>query len=238
MGTRGFLYVRCRGRYFVYYNHFDCYPEGLGQAIIQEIPEDLVNYRRKINIALSVKGDQPESTSSLPERYTKSYLAVDDHLEGPPLRALLPDVVILFIEWTYTLDLDREILTVDNSIHYKLSNIPHSGRWIKYIGSDAHRRRAFRTGTPDDIISNIAWLPEVKETSKSGYKALNIETVSPKALVSYSTEVFAHRESLLWTIYSLAHEQSCGLLDQFFLDWKPSDFLFREMAFAFLSIAA
>lgn len=45
MGTRGHFSIRCRGRYFVYYNHFDSYPEGLGDAIINLIPVDPDEFR-------------------------------------------------------------------------------------------------------------------------------------------------------------------------------------------------
>lgn len=47
MGTRGLFFIRCRGRYFVYYNHYDSYPEGLGAAIVFEIPRDPEKYRGK-----------------------------------------------------------------------------------------------------------------------------------------------------------------------------------------------
>jgi hypothetical protein len=38
MGTRGLWSVFFRGRYYIYYNHFDSYPEGLGQILIDQIP--------------------------------------------------------------------------------------------------------------------------------------------------------------------------------------------------------
>lgn len=44
MGTRGFVFIRCRGRYFIYYNHWDSYPEGLGEAIVSKIPTDPEKY--------------------------------------------------------------------------------------------------------------------------------------------------------------------------------------------------
>ena len=47
MGTRGYLYVRYHGRFFVYYNHFDSYPDGLGEAILALIPTDPEEYRGK-----------------------------------------------------------------------------------------------------------------------------------------------------------------------------------------------
>lgn len=46
MGTRGLRIIRHRGRYYVYYNHFDSYPEGLGQVIVDAIPLDPQKYKR------------------------------------------------------------------------------------------------------------------------------------------------------------------------------------------------
>ena len=39
MGTRGLKIVRHRGRYYVYWNQFDSYPEGLGKDLVSEIPK-------------------------------------------------------------------------------------------------------------------------------------------------------------------------------------------------------
>lgn len=40
MGTRGFIVCRFRGRYYITYNHWDSYPEGLGKELITDIPTD------------------------------------------------------------------------------------------------------------------------------------------------------------------------------------------------------
>lgn len=45
MGTRGLVFIRCCGRYFVYYNQFDSYPEGLGEQVVAQIPADPDKYR-------------------------------------------------------------------------------------------------------------------------------------------------------------------------------------------------
>lgn len=48
MGTRGLVFIRCNGRYYVYYNHYDSYAEGLGEAIVAEIPADAEQYEGKV----------------------------------------------------------------------------------------------------------------------------------------------------------------------------------------------
>jgi len=44
MGTRGYIVWRCRGRYYVLYNHFDSYPSGLGETLLAQIPVELGIY--------------------------------------------------------------------------------------------------------------------------------------------------------------------------------------------------
>jgi hypothetical protein len=46
MGTRGYYVYKWRGRYYVYYNHFDSYPSGLGQTLVAMIPSDPAGYRK------------------------------------------------------------------------------------------------------------------------------------------------------------------------------------------------
>lgn len=45
MGTRGFRIVHFRGRYYVLYNQWDSYPEGMGQSLVDQIPQDLEEYQ-------------------------------------------------------------------------------------------------------------------------------------------------------------------------------------------------
>ncbi|KAL4861727.1 hypothetical protein BDV12DRAFT_203731 [Aspergillus spectabilis] len=63
--------------------------------------------------------------SSRSQRYTRRYLAVDDRLEAPPTQALLVDEAYFDKEWTYTIDLDRELLAVDKTVHFNLFRLPH-----------------------------------------------------------------------------------------------------------------
>jgi len=47
MGTRGYVALRFRGRYYIFYNHFDSYPENLGEKLIGTIPTDPEEYSSK-----------------------------------------------------------------------------------------------------------------------------------------------------------------------------------------------
>jgi hypothetical protein len=54
MGTRGLRIVVFRGRYFIYYNNYDSYPRGLGEAIVCDIPTDPEQYQGNKNSKLSL----------------------------------------------------------------------------------------------------------------------------------------------------------------------------------------
>ncbi|PLB55128.1 hypothetical protein P170DRAFT_33011 [Aspergillus steynii IBT 23096] len=183
-------------------------------------------------LPVSVKGDE-----SLAERYNMSFLSVDDRLESSPLR-IVPELQNFDIEWTYTLDLDRELFTVDKALHFKLTKIPRFGRWMKYIGEDGHRRRAFKKYTPEEIIGDVAYMPQINRPSQNRYRDLDPEVASPRSLVPDSKEAATHREALFGMIFSYTQGRYFSLLDQSLPEWNPSDFIFRELAFAFLSIAA
>ncbi|GLA14709.1 hypothetical protein AnigIFM62618_001148 [Aspergillus niger] len=275
MGTRGLVYIRCRGRYFVYYNQFDSYPEGLGDAIVNEIPEDPEKYQGK-SITLStylhtafannylewlrfmrtayarlveqfetqvlpvkVQSTREEYSSvALKERYEHSFWAVDDRLELPPLQTVVPELMNAWnIEWAYTLDLDREVLSVDNSLHLYLARLPHSGDWIRYLGVDSRRRRAAGRCTPEGVVANICWKPEVKNASRDRYGHLDIQ-VAPLGTFYDQEDITDARESLLAATFTRMHNRYRPVLDAYLPEWDPSCFSFREIAFAILSIAA
>lgn len=53
MGTRGHIFIRCRARWFLYYNQFHSYLEGLGDAIVNRIPTGPEEYRSKFKETIS-----------------------------------------------------------------------------------------------------------------------------------------------------------------------------------------
>jgi hypothetical protein len=212
---------------------------------LTEIPLEWLESKRKIfsglvqtfeEHCLPVSAPCAEKDFSLAERYRKSFLAVDDRLTRPPLQTLTPDWNRIFIEWTYIVDLDRELFGVDESVYFQLSRLPR--RWAKYLGLDIHGRRVLLKDTPEDIIGNVARAPEVNNGSRATSDALGIEVVSPEVFFSHSSEILVPREALLLTTFSITHGQYRMLLDQSVLEWTPECFSFRELAFAILSIAA
>ena len=54
MGTRSYYAYYFRGRYYVFYLHWDGYPEGVGQEIVKSIPENPTEYQ-------SMRDSNPEA---------------------------------------------------------------------------------------------------------------------------------------------------------------------------------
>jgi hypothetical protein len=50
MGTRGYVALRFRGRYHIFYNQFDSNAEKLGEKLIKTIPTDPGEYSSKFLI--------------------------------------------------------------------------------------------------------------------------------------------------------------------------------------------
>ena len=135
MGTRGLRVVRFRKRYYIFYNQWDSYPEGLGKTIANEIPTDAAKYQEWLAAQrqtaeewealyeefLTIKPGN-EVTTDLPDFMQQSF---------PSSLAPLNDT---FIEWIYITDLDRETFSVNNGAHFKLEQVPHVD-WINSLGN-------------------------------------------------------------------------------------------------------
>ncbi|PWY80609.1 F-box domain protein [Aspergillus heteromorphus CBS 117.55] len=239
MGTKGLYFVRCHGRYFVYYNQYDSYPEGLGDAIFnRDVYARLVKQLETQVFPITAQtSEEEDSPVALRERFEGSFLAVDDQLELPPLQTILPELNSWLIEWTYTLDFDREVLTVDHSLHFNLSKISRDKEWIKYLKVDRRHRRAASDSTPAGLVAKLAWKPEAHSNPSDTACQLDIQVVSPEAFYDRQ-EVTSPRELLLGSIFTAMHNTYRETLDGSVLEWDPSCFSFREMAFAVLSIAS
>ncbi|GAB1203976.1 hypothetical protein APSETT445_002624 [Aspergillus pseudonomiae] len=179
-----------------------------------------------------------DSTSSVAQRYMKSYLAIDDRLEMPPIQTPLLHVWRGYPDYTYTLDLDRELLGVDHSVYFKLSKISRGGRWHQHLDEDDNRRRmVLREDTPENIVGDAALKPSINSEARAKYDTLDVEPI-PSEVFCGSFGTLLPREALLLSTFSCMHSSFKKLLDPFILEWTPERFSFREIAFALLSIAA
>ncbi|KAL3450991.1 hypothetical protein BJX65DRAFT_304407 [Aspergillus insuetus] len=165
MGTRGLLFIRWKGRYYIYYNHWDSYPEGLGKAIVGKIPATPEKY-------------QEEWLQNMRQTYTRLSAQFEEHILPISADFLGHDGMTsrkdplgsdgnLFIEWIYTIDLDRELLLVDQSVCLQLARLPDYPNWAKYLKTERRERRILAANTPSDLVVDAAKNIRVNEPRRT-----------------------------------------------------------------------
>lgn len=186
---------------------------------------------------LPVVANTGQEDAAIPksEVYSRSYLAIDDRLERPPMLTMSPDHLNdLFIEFTYTLDIDREVFSVDDAAHFNLSKIPRGEQCIKYVDVD-EGRRILLPDTPKEIIANVEWKPDLGGTPQTLPGDYHVKIVTP---ITSIDSPGAPRRHLLLAAFLGVLSAYRELLDRYILSWKPDDFSSREIALALLSLAA
>ena len=251
MGTRGYRIIKLRGRYWVFYNHWDSYPEGLGQWLVDSIPADPEQYQKWLQSQREffAKWDslltdfltiQPENMRKiLSDEPQKAvfHAAFDERLAAnvPPCYASSRDEYLGGIEWTYTIDLDREVFSVDDGAHFTLNRIP--GNWIEALFSDIWRNRFLLPQlVPAESVATLVLKPPSFTTSAHNNN-LQMRLVKPKnadqPLPSYLTEV-----RLRWFLFNIFQKSQQIDLSVSLLGWHAQDLPFREFAFFILCLAS
>lgn len=140
MGTRGNYIFRRNGKYYVFYNHWDSYFNGLGQKIVDEIRSwtaadfELAKTLLdgfKTDIICEAGGDGFNSLmDALKDPYTFDVIHIGEKTTPA-----------FDIEYTYTLDFDHNLFVVawtDTNgrpeQRYRLTAIPDD--WISLTGRD------------------------------------------------------------------------------------------------------
>ena len=261
MGTRGYRVYRFRGRYYVFYNHWDNYPEGLGSDIVNDIPfepEEYENWLQALHEQFS-KWEEMLVTKvlAIPNGITDLlHVGAPDHVSlEPRFKVYLdermedtPSYIIpyndLFIEWVYVIDLDYNLFIVDNGAHFELAKVPRSGvsgyesypPWAKALTSLDGTRKLLTSHLPKEAIP---YRPENIEGNDVGYEIpFSIKNVQvKKSLNAFSKKSRAGPMFFckIWKDfrYRLIHQ-----LPYTPTQLRPTDFTFREIAYSILSLAA
>lgn len=139
MSTRGYFVFKYKGKYYVFYNHHDSYPNmpyGLGYRFIQAFKiltrEQIIEYIVKMIELL----DKPDSDSDSEYNSDKATKIDFETLEDVFLNPKLYEVSIrdevpstdLFIEYIYIIDIDNDkyimLSNYNTRVSFNLSNIP------------------------------------------------------------------------------------------------------------------
>lgn len=146
----------------------------------------------------------------------------------------------LFIEYTYIVDLDRELFIVNNGAYFALAKIPRDS-WIPSLAFDNESvALVIPSLVPDGSIADLPFLRFNNSKAESMVKPMqqeNFTTVQAKAffnfpmLLRHGPLLLAH----LWRITKASLEDSMSWVLK---GLTPDDFAFREIAFSIVSLSA
>jgi len=259
MGTRGLRIVRYRGRFYVYYNQYDSYPEGWPTGLVKEIPKtaeafkvwlaaqrtQYESYHKALEGYLDVVYAGPGagieesvhqiSCSSTPPSPTKSEWA------GCPQTYGLPHFTTqfndLYIEYIYIIDLDHEIFSVNNKVHFKLSQIPRTD-WISALSRNDGEYTLDLIKTPKSAVGMVARpLKPITSEMKDAYSELNVKKVSARGLRGFPPTQ-RHGPLLCLALFQRFREEESVMLEHLLGSWSTQDFAFREYAHLILCFAS
>ena len=147
------------------------------------------------------------------------------------------------VDYTYVVDLDREIFSINFGAHFKLDQIPRQRLLDEAIRNDRYRMTTISSLIcPSASIASPQFVPlGPDDRFRQGERddPLELRWVSPIDLVGDNP---SSGESVPMTISMLLlykftfefHQLLQGLLRE----WSPDGFIFREIAYAILSIAS
>jgi hypothetical protein len=141
--------------------------------------------------------------------------------------------------FSFMVDLDRQIFSVDYGAHFKLNNIPRDGLWIRALGIDGNERMLNTTICPEDAIAHPAWNSEPNKGSQNQpYYGCSCTIVEDLRTTIHTTDIGAPGQVIALLLFTQFYEQYQTRFRMFLPQWRPEDFIFREVAFAILSLAA
>lgn len=156
----------------------------------------------------------------------EEYPAYDD-FELPTELTFWHDI---FIEYVYIINLDQEVLTMNDGVHWKLGNIPRpDDMWIRAIvdSISGEATISYDVCSEDHMASPALDLPQRVEAI--GYPST---VVTPKTSITEPHQVF--RTTILASILTFYRHAILS----FGREWSPESFPFRELAFALVSVAS
>ena len=252
MGTRGYRVIRFRGRYYCFYNHYDSYPENLGNSIVHEIPTDPTAYQQwlikqrwqalKWDHAIHQFLCRPHPSSEDDVETDDGQIKLMDEypwgIDTETLPDFKPGFNNVFIEWVYTIDLDKEVFTVNNGAHFKLDQIPR-GAWINAMAHTFVGDTVVLPGSvPKEAIADLVVKPQAPSPNLLiKYNGLEISIVEAKGLGAfYPTQ--RHGPLLRAKIFNLFEQAHEDILSTALLSWTAEEMPFREIAYAILCLAS
>lgn len=244
MCTRGLEIVRFNRRYYIRHHRCDSYFEDLGKKIVASIPVDDGLYKGTLrgevyalaNTKYQQNGWNPCKSNMLRRKLPSKEIrdgSEPDYSEFREFYVLPSELPRLGHDfgYVYTIDLDREVLSINHSIHWKLTNIPRQvDPWLRAIADCIYPNNFTISPNlcPEEyLVSLDLELPE-----RNGNIAYDFRVVYPKANIGDVRKAFL-TYVLANTIIGYKEE-----IIRYGREWGPASFPFRELVFALVSIAS
>lgn len=143
----------------------------------------------------------------------------------------LPKIEDMWHEYFYIINLDREILTMNFSLHWKLNNIPRDDLWLRAIVKSIYAGEPTISLDicPEEHIACPAL--DLREPNREvGYNST--------AVTLMNIDVQEARTIFLTGVMASTLIAYHNTIIRFGREWSPESFPFREMTFALVSIAS
>jgi hypothetical protein len=162
MGTRGHYVYRYRNIYFVYYSNSDSYPEGLGIQMLHSMrqPNAITKERQRFGEILD-KIPVPDDVRRARPDEGVDFIAQKQRPQND-----------VWIEWTYEIDLDRNIFHIDGIPFYSLECLPTDEGFVGYISKDNYGNLACAEECPHEHKYQRPAPPVVEDSDLATYRSL------------------------------------------------------------------
>ena len=164
------------------------------------------------------------------------HTAFDDRLQedAPPYH--FSGFTNFSIEWTYTIDIDQEVFSIDNGAHFRLKNMPKMDGWIQALFHDSQGNRFLLPHlVPVESVATLALDPPSSANS-TPYETLQTRLVKPKSLDHISPSHLTGQR-LQWMLFDFIQSSQQRDLSATLLTWQAQDLPFRELVFFILCLA-
>lgn len=254
MGTGGLRIIKYRGRHWIFENDYDSYPKGMGKSLVDSIPTDPDEYQIWLqaqrarwakwdDLLQTILAIKPEDLAKLQspkagivmEHFWQSVF--DERLQSIP-PSYHTRSVNFSVEWVYTIDLDREIFSVDNGAHFRLYRVSGNDDWIKALALDADfSRLALPQYVGEDVVTSLTTNTEgFAPNAAECWKTLKPRVVTPN--LGHVESDLPTVERLRWMCFNCFQRSQKGTLSVTLLGWTAHDMPFREIAYFILCLAA
>ncbi|KAJ5397799.1 hypothetical protein N7509_005912 [Penicillium cosmopolitanum] len=231
MGTRGLEIVRFHGRYYIRWHQFDSYLEGLGANIIARIPTDPEEYQKWLDSMRAIYADRESAletnVNEIHDGIKPDSSLLSEFVDVPSEMPTLDH----WVEFIYIINLDQEVLTINDSVHWKLGNIPRR--------DDLWRHAIVKSIHSNELTISLDMCPEEHIASPAlGIPERNKETHYGFHLVIPTMDLADMGKAILTHLLTNTIVRYKRTILRFGMEWSPDSFPFRELVFALVSIAS